>query len=97
MKYYFQKDDNRCYPLKRHLNNMKENDIEEMVVFEAVRQTGSDYFYCKFFKEVGEVGEGCGKECEEYKPRNGKSGRCLHSGSIYEYGKQKILKQKAES
>jgi hypothetical protein len=31
---------------------------------------------------MGEVGEGCGKFCEYYKPRNGKNvRRCRHSAN----------------
>lgn len=29
-------------------------------------------------------GEGCGKECSYYKPRNGKNGRCRFSRNCYE-------------
>ena len=91
MKYYFQEDETRCYLLKYHLDYMKENDIKEMVVYEAIRETEIGLFYCTFFNETGEVGEGCGKECKEYKPRNGKSGRCCYSGHFYKQGKEKTL------
>ena len=64
-----------------------------MEVFEAKREVGSDYFFCTELDEVGEVGQGCGKFCYHYKPRNGKNGRCKHSGSVFEQTeKTKILK-----
>jgi hypothetical protein len=47
--------------------------------------------------EVGEVGEGCGKFCQQYKPLNGKNGRCKHYGYVYEQtDKVKLLKLKKD-
>lgn len=83
-KLYFKNDSECCYPLQYHYDYMKENGISEMVVFEAKRETGTGYFFCQEFLEVGEVGESCGKSCEQYAPRNGKNGRCKHSGYVYE-------------
>jgi len=51
--------------------------------YEAVKVTGTDLFFCIHFQEVCEKGH-CGKECEFYKPRNGKSGCCSHVGQLYE-------------
>ena len=83
-KKYFQKDDESCYSLQYHIDYMKENNITELEVFEAKAEFGTGYFYCKEFFDVGEVGEGCGKECKSYSPMNGKTGRCRHSGYVYE-------------
>lgn len=83
-KFYFREDDECCYTVESHLEYMKENCINEMKVFEAERETKSDYFWCKYYGETGEVGEGCGKMCDEYKPLNGKNGRCYHYGFCYE-------------
>jgi len=92
MKLYFQKDEEMAYSLQYHLDYMKENDIKEMEVFEAKIEYVKGFFFCKEFGSMGEVGEGCGKICIEYSPRNGKSGRCKHSGHLYSPGKSKILK-----
>jgi len=81
--YYFQKDNEYCYSLDYYRSYMKENDIKEMVVFRAKMLTREPYYFCKFFGEVGEVGEGCGKQCSEYIPRNGKNGRCTYSKNCY--------------
>jgi hypothetical protein len=79
--------------LDYHLEYMKDNEINEMVVFEARRETGTGYFYCREYMEVGEVGESCGKFCAHYKPLNGKNGRCKHYGYVYEQTeKSKLLK-----
>ena len=93
MKYYFQKHDENCYPLQYHLDYMKENSLKEMEVFEAKRESGTGYFFCKDMQSVGESG-GCGKWCYKYKPRNGKKGICKHHGFTYEQCKSKILNLK---
>lgn len=51
--------------------------------YEAVKCTDYDLFFCIHFQEVCEKGH-CGKECKFYKPRNGKSGCCIHVGQLYE-------------
>lgn len=38
-------------------------------------------FYFKEFGTTGEVGEGCGKSCKIYEPRNGINGRCKFSNN----------------
>ena len=91
-KYYFQKDAEMCYTLQYHLDFMKENEIKEMEVFEAEIERGTGFFYCREFMQIGEIGEGCGKSCDKYSPRNGKSGICKHSGNVYEQTeKKKVL------
>jgi len=83
-KYYFNEfDDERCYLLRHHLKYMVENNLKQMTIFEAERETEVDYFHCKKFGEIGEKGM-CGKDCSEYRPRNGKSGICNHTGYCYE-------------
>jgi len=84
-KYYFNKnDDEYCYDIKYHLNYMQENNISKMEVFEAERETNTGFFFCKYHQEIGEVGQSCGKQCENYEPNNHKNGRCKHYGYIYE-------------
>lgn len=83
-RYFFQKHDENCYTLDYHLQYMKDNHIKEMDVYLAKRETKSDYFFCKHFQECGQRGE-CGKNCEAYSPRNGKTGVCKHF--VYTYYK----------
>jgi len=73
---------------------MVENQLSELRLFEAKRETGTDMFYCEKYEEVGYKGVGsCGKICRGYKPRNKKSGACRHLGTLYEQtDKIKILK-----
>lgn len=62
---------------------MRENDLLEMDIYEARVQKVDGNFWCKEYESIGEAGE-CGKQCSAYKPRNGKSGRCVYHGQFYE-------------
>ena len=85
MKLYFREDDDeRCHTKKDIIEDMEENCINKLEIFEAKRSLGESYFWCTINQEIGETGQGCGKSCEDYKPRNGKNGRCCHAGSCYE-------------
>jgi hypothetical protein len=44
-------------------------------------------FFCKEFGEIVEIKGSCGKNCDSYKPMNGKSGICTYHGYIYDHGK----------
>jgi hypothetical protein len=84
-RFFFRDDDCGCYKLDAHINYMVENGLTEMDLFLAKRETNTPYFFCKHFGEVGEKSEGtCGKLCEGYESRNGKSGVCQHYGYTYE-------------
>lgn len=83
-KYYFRKDDELCYRESDIIDQMKEDDISELVVYEAKRELGTGSFFCLEYSEVMEVGESCGIVCEKYSPLNGKNGRCKHYGYVYE-------------
>jgi hypothetical protein len=85
MKFYFREDDEeRCYLKKDIIQDMKELGITELKIFEAKRTIGEPYFWCSVNQEAGEIGQGCGKFCPDYKPRNGKNGRCRYSCHCYE-------------
>ena len=93
-KYYFDgNEEEHCYTLDCFIERLG-GWLDEITVYPAVMVVGVGVYYCQKFGEVGEVGEGCGKQCSEYKPRNGKNGRCRHSANCYEadYNKPKILK-----
>lgn len=100
MKYYFSKTmgEERCHTKADIIDYMKMNHINEMEVNEAQIEVGTSYFYCRYYDEVGEVGESCGKVCGKYKPRNGKNGRCIYSDNCYiPTDKTIILKLKEET
>jgi len=85
--YFSEYDDDNCYNLTYHREYMKDNLIDEMILIEAKRETGTGYFFCKEYGEISEVNGSCGycgMACSFYKPLNGKSGRCKHYGWCYE-------------
>ena len=87
-KYYFYNDES-CYELDYWYGYMEEHELEELELIEAVKVKDNSYFFCKAYGEIGEKGD-CGKACPKYKPRNGKSGICTHTGSVYENTGKKI-------
>ena len=95
MKKYFEtKYSENCHSIDYFYDMMRLEELSEMEVFEAKIEYKTGFFWCNKFWELGEVGEGCGKICKEYKPRNGKNGRCVHSGPVYECGKKVKIKLK---
>ena len=95
MKIYFKhKDSEMCHSKKYFDQYMKENNIIEMKVYRAEIEYRTDYFFCRIFQSLGIKGEYCGVECEEYKPRNGKNGRCCYSSNCYTATNDEIIKIK---
>ena len=95
-KLYFSEIDEEMAYVKSYLiDEMKDRGLTEIKVWEAIRELKTDYYFCKAIGAIGVRGkeyEPCGKECEVYEPRNGKSGCCEHRGFCYEPGKKFILK-----
>jgi len=96
IKTYFSKLSEEFSQIKEWLlNEMKECGITELRVNEAKRIVGSEFYFCEAFYAIGEKNsidyDGCGKVCDEYEPRNGKSGCCRHRSFCYESGKKFIL------
>lgn len=93
-KYYFceQINEEMCFTIDYFLDEMKEDNIKQLEICEAVRDIGGEFFYCKAIGEVGEKSEGgCGKQCDLYEPRNGKNGLCKEWRHSRTYGKKYIL------
>ena len=85
--YFYDEGDEYCVTLDNIKDKISDDDLKEKEVFKAKPLYGEGLFYCKVVGEVGSVGDsGCGKDCSDYKPRNGKNGRCIHSGLVYEFG-----------
>jgi hypothetical protein len=77
MKYYFENEESEmCY----NKQYFKEKGITEAWAGKKIQYC--DQMFCRYNYEVGEKGE-CGKKCETYEPRNGKSGICKHYGYLY--------------
>jgi hypothetical protein len=96
-KYYFvdesfaEFDDDNCYSKDVIIDAMKEQGINELKVFTAKKQDIPDYFYCLAVQDISEKGE-CGKQCCDYRPRNGKSGICKYYGFFHEPDKELTFK-----
>ena len=91
-KYYFGDDEEWCYTLD-YFTEQLGGGLDELTVYPAKIMIGEDFYFCREFGEVGKVGDGCGKDCGKYSPRNGKNGRCRYSCNCYEadYNKPKLL------
>ena len=90
-KYFNNVHSEHCFDKRHFIDKLKEMNkdgvsIDSIPLTEAIMVTGASFFYCSYWGEPGEVGEGCGKECKQYKPRNGKNGRCVYSKNCYEQG-----------
>lgn len=91
-KYFFlTKDAQSCYTKDWIVDQIRAQGFDELKVFTAQRETNVPYFFCSYFGETGEVGEGCGKECSAYDPRNGKSGICKHYRNCYTPDKEVLI------
>lgn len=90
MKRYFSKLNESCYPLRHYKALMIEENCDTLELTEAKIDPSSGYYFCVEYLEIGEVGEGCGKSCKDYKPRNEKNGRCRHHRHTYYETDKKI-------
>jgi hypothetical protein len=90
--YFYTKDSEQCFDLDTIKDMMRSDGLMEETVFEADIEYGQSFFYCTHFGFAGDTGEGCGLDCDQYRPRNGKSGRCKDHKNCYSHGKPKIIK-----
>jgi hypothetical protein len=87
-KYYFRTEDSEmCYTLDYLLEQAKEAGLTEIELLTAIPQKVEGMIWCRAVDGCGEKGE-CGKQCDSYKPRNGKSGICREQGRLYEPDKK---------
>lgn len=93
-KYFTEEDSEFCYEESFYQDLMKEEGLTEIEVFEAERETGSDFFWCREYGAAFEKSDNaCGvSECESYTPRNGKNGICKHNSYCYTPIKKVTLK-----
>jgi hypothetical protein len=91
-KYYFRTpDDDLCYKLSYHLSYAKEEGLKEIELYEAIKEDVPGYFFCRDVDAPAEDGD-CGKKCDGYTPKNGKSGMCRHRmNKFYAIGEKKIF------
>lgn len=93
MKMYFpSKESELCYSLDSIKDIIRCEGLTEKEVFTAIPQRNTGMFWCKHFGEIGYSSESCGKQCPEYRPRNGKSGRCIDHSTPYGIGEKVTIK-----
>lgn len=92
-KFYFRGEfDEMCFRLHYHLSDAKSEGLTEIELFEAIPEKVGGMFWCRAVLEPTEEGY-CGKQCEEYEPKNGKSGMCRHkSNTFYGRGPKEVFK-----
>lgn len=83
--YFRSEDDEYCYSLDYHLEIAKQDGLTEVELFEAIPDR--DHGWCGLFGGVLITGESeCGKVCDGYDPRNGKSGICKNKTHCHTWG-----------
>lgn len=93
-KFYFRTlDDEVCYHLENHMDDAKDEGLAYIELYQAQRENVNGMFYCTAVNECTEEGM-CGKICDDYSPKNGKSGICRHKAKFYTAGKKVRLKVK---
>ena len=93
MKYYFENiDSERCYSIDYFYEQLNDNELTEMRIYPAKIIYGEFVAWCTKYNDAIETQRGdCGRICEDYKPRNGKNGRCKFSNNCYEPSDKPIL------
>jgi hypothetical protein len=87
-KLYFKDEDSEhCYPEDHFQDVMRFSRLTKIKVFEAVKSKDKNFIYCKEAQTCGEASE-CGKDCEDYTPKNGKNGCCKNRGTMYDFGSE---------
>lgn len=90
-KYFIEIEDETCGDIEVVKDFMRSNDMVQLDVFEAKRDVGSDFFFCRDSWEAGEKGY-CGASCNSYEPRNKKNGICIHNAPVYDTGEKVTIK-----
>jgi hypothetical protein len=95
-KYYFQDNKSEyCYDKAYFDSEMEFKKITEIEVFEAIPERIEDVFWCTAHGSFGTKAEKeCGRNCDNYKPRNKISGICRHYYlKSYRIGKKVVLEK----
>jgi hypothetical protein len=95
IQYYFEDENSEmCFTKGYFEVKMLRDGVTEMEVFKAIPDKEKGIFWCKHENSCGDSTEGtCGKNCEFYVPRNGKSGCCKdYTNIIYIWGEKVTLK-----
>lgn len=87
--YFTGEDDEMCFTLRYHLDNARLDGLTEIEFLEAIPDKDKSYFWCREYDEVTMAEDyPCGKTCDGYAPRNGKSGICKHKSHCHTWGEK---------
>jgi hypothetical protein len=90
--FYMEKDDEIAYVLDWFKDLLEDNGKKEIILYEMKREFKTGFIWCSLLQECFENTDSmCGKVCEDYKPRNGKSGRCKYHDVGLTYTGRKFL------
>ena len=91
-KFYFESIESEvCYTLQSHIIEAKENDLEQITLFEAIEAKVEGIVWCGLLDVAIEKSECTKKECSSYNSKSGR-GACSHRGSLYEHGEEVTFK-----
>lgn len=82
MKLYTKGDGEGVYPLS-YFKKLAKSEDQEIIIYECERSKATYFMLCNWAWELVKKGD-CGKFCNGYSPRNGKSGNCKHNGLVYD-------------
>ena len=90
--YFTNFDEETAWRKSDIIEQMKDEGIESITVSKAVRSIHEGFFWCNWsYSACVAESETCGKFCNGYIPRNGKSGICRHWRHCYEPGDEYTL------
>ena len=98
-KYYFESNDSEiCYTEDHFHDLMDYEKWSKMELFEAIPERIQGVFWCKVHSFCADdTADTCGRQCDQYEPRNRKNGCCKHHCSrLYTHGNPVTLYCKYE-
>lgn len=85
--YFKNEDDNFCCPLEDHINEAKENGLDEIELIEAIPSKEKGYIWCTYYASVVEQPQCCKAECERWE-RYKNSNLCYNRGQLFSFGEK---------
>lgn len=85
--------DERCYPLSWHLKGARDEGDATITLLECqpVKEPGIGWCY-QYETHIEKSDQACGRECDKYAPRNGRTGICKHyTPTTYEPNGVKVV------
>ena len=94
-KLYFKNEDStHCYPLADHINEAKDEMLDEIELIEAIPSKEKGYIWCTHYADVIQQSECRKTECS-YWERYKNSKICINRGKLFTSGEK--VKFKVES